>query len=321
MYNLKSAIKFNNMNLIRNSIQYSIGSILYFLTFGTSSIFLFFAGLIGFLIAYNSVYKYNDLMDCKEDKKSKVKKSFKPLACGKVNREHVESYSFLLMLVGLSICFLVNLYFGVIISFLLFLNFLHSSPFTRVKKTKLLLPNLFFIEFIKYSLGWLIMSFSLFNFPFLLIALLSLIYLIGYLYYKQDVKSFFNFKIEVLCAFSIIFYILSVFFYPFKLALLIPLPLLSCFIAFKRLNNTFVKYRIVESMVYIIGVCFVISMLLLNVPVVAELNNDLNNRIDAIKENITEILPADIRYNIENIGEKVNNIDIDNFDFRNVKIS
>ncbi len=66
-------------NPIKNSLQYSIGSILYFLTFNTFHITKFLLGLIGFVIAYQSVYQYNDLMDYKEDKKDRFRKMFKPL--------------------------------------------------------------------------------------------------------------------------------------------------------------------------------------------------------------------------------------------------
>ncbi|MEM5778767.1 MAG: UbiA family prenyltransferase, partial [Candidatus Aenigmatarchaeota archaeon] len=186
-------------NPIKNSFQYTIGAILYFLTFNNFYLTKFILGLIGFVIAYQAVYQYNDLMDYEEDLKDEIRKN-KPLPRGEFSRKEVETFVYLFLIIGLSICFVVSPYFGLLVFITLFLNFLHSSPFIKLKKTKLVLPNLFFLEFLKFSLGWFIFSFSLSEFPYILIAFLSLIYLTGYIYWKQNVNCFFNKKIiSIIC--------------------------------------------------------------------------------------------------------------------------
>ncbi|NIO44513.1 MAG: hypothetical protein GTN36_03090 [Candidatus Aenigmarchaeota archaeon] len=299
-------------NPIKNSLQYSIGSILYFLTFNTFHITKFLLGLIGFVIAYQSVYQYNDLMDYKEDKKDRFRKMFKPLVKGKFRREQVETFVYIYSIIGLSICFFVNVYFGLLVFLTLFLNFLHSSPFIRLKKTKFLLPNIFLLEFLKFSLGWFIFSISLSSFPYVFIAFLSLVYLAGYIYWKQNINNFFKSrKIITLTIISTILYVTSIFVYPFKLVLIIPLPMVLSYVFFRKVMNPLKKYKIGISLIYFMTICFVISILLLSVPSVAEINNDISSRIDVIKENITEIIPKDIKTDLENIQEKIDGIDID----------
>jgi hypothetical protein len=306
MYALSSKnIKNDVFNIARNSVQYLVGAFLYLLTFGTFSLLKVSAGLVGFLIAYNSVYQYNDLMDYEQDRRSRVKKYLKPLASGKTKREYVESYSFLLALLGLTISFYVDFYFGLLVSLVLFLNFLHSSPFTRLKETKFLLPNLFIIEFVKYSLGWFVISFSFDRFPFLLMMLLSSVYLIGYLYHKQNFKNFFDFKIKSLCVISFVLYLLCLFFYQFRLALLVPIPLSFVFVIFRRFKDNIVKYKMGLTLTQIISVCFVLSIFLLTVPAVAEVNKNINSNLDSLKDNVTKIIPEDIKSELHSINQTI----------------
>ena len=294
-------------NLIKNAIQFTLGSIFYFLTFGTFNFFNFLIGLIGFLIAYHSVYQFNDLIDYEEDRKNKIKIYYKPLPSREINRKHIESYSFLFMLVGLAISFSLNIYFGLLISFILFLNFLHSSPFTRLKKSKfLVLPNLFIIEAVKYSLGWLVMSFSLLNFPFFLIIGLSTVYLAGYIYCKQNINNFFKSnRVKFLIIVSIILYLISFLSYSFKLALLLPLPVSISFLFFRRISSAFTKIDLGVSTIYITALCFIFSMLLLNSPVVAEFNNNINKEVNNATESITKIIPESIKSEIISLNKTI----------------
>jgi len=54
-------------------------------------------------------------------------------------------------------------------------------------------------------------------------------------------------------------------------------------------------------------VFFIISLLLLSIPSIAYLNDKLNENVDKIKENITGILPK----NIKNDMLRIENIDVD----------
>lgn len=304
------SVNINKFNLTKNLLQYLVGGILYFVLFNNFS-WGFILGLVGFLIAYHSVYQFNDLMDYKEDKKNKFKLKTKSLVRGEISREDVESYSFLFVVIGLCICFFVNRLFGLLVTIILFLNFLHSSSFIKLKKSKLLIPNLFVIEFIKYSLGWFALTSSLLDFPFFLILSFSLVYVIGYIYWKQNIRHFFRSKKTLwLASLASVFYIISLLIYPFKLALLIPLPIATAFIIFKRFGSSFIRLKIGYLILFSVGICFILSMLLLITPSIAELNNKIRNKFDVIKENITNVIPKDVRYQINKvIDEQIESID------------
>jgi len=292
--------------IFKNCIQYSIGVMLFYLTFGVVYPIKLLFGLVGFVMAYHSVYQFNDLIDYKDDKKNEIKKYYKPLASGETTREKIESYSFLFMLLGLSISFLVSMYFGLLVAFTLFLNFLHTSPFTRLKKTRLLLPNLFIIEFVKFSLGWLAMSFSISNFPFIFIALLSSSYLLGYLYSTKEFYDFFNdIKIKFFIIASSILYVVSFLIYPFKLILLMPIPIVIVFFILKKFENAFMKVKIRTGLIYVLGIYFIISMMLLTVPVVANINDKIDNGVNAIKDNIIKSIPENLKFDIETVNKVI----------------
>jgi len=304
IFNSKS-ININSLNVIKNSIQYLITTVLYFIIFGTVSL-NFLLGLIGFLIAYQSVYYFNDLMDYREDKKSEFKKKTKLLARGSIRREIVESYSFLFAIIGLTISFMVNNLFGLLVVICLLLNFLHSSSFIRLKKSNLLLPNLFLIESIKYSLGWFALTSSIAQFPFYLIIFLSLIYLIGYIYWKQNITNFFkSTKTKVLFGLCFVFYLISFFSYPFKLALLFPMFFGGVFYIFKRFKSSLIRLKIGYTLVFVISFCFLLSIILLTTPTFAEINNEIAKNVDIIKENVTNIVPQDIKQRWINIEDNI----------------
>ena len=296
-----SELIWKTFNPIKNGFQYLIGSVLYFLTFNSFYIPKFFLGLIGFVIAYHSVYQFNDLMDYEEDRKDILRKHYKPLVTGKTKRISLEAYTFLFLIIGLPLCFFVSTLFGALVVIILFLNFLHSSPFIRLKKSKFLIPNLFFIEFIKYSLGWFALTSSIINFPFFLITSLSFVYAIGYLYCKQNITNFLkNKKIKIMLILAFASYVISIFFYSFKLVMLLPVPITLFYLALRRFSKL-EKIKIGINITLMLGVFFLISVLILFIPSVAELNNKICSEIDIVKENITEMIPEGIRCNLENI--------------------
>ena len=308
-----------NLNFIKNSFQFIIGSALFFATMNGFSLSNFFIGLIGFVLSYHSVYSLNDLMDYYDDKKDDMRKHFKPLVNGKTKRTHMEAYSFLYLVIGLPLCFFVSTLFGFLVVISLLLNFLHSSPFIRLKKTRFVLPNLFFIEFIKFSLGWFALSSYVNNFPFLFVAFLSTVYVLIYTYYKQNAVNFFKSKsIVVLSIISFSLYIASIFSYPFKLALILIFPLGFILLITRKYDYHLLRVRIGTNLLNFISVCFVLSLLILSIPSVAEINNNICCKIDSIKENITEKIPENVKSEIasldKSIKENIEKIDnIENF--------
>ncbi len=304
-----------NLNFLKNSFQFVIGSALFFALMKGFSLFNFLIGLAGFLIAYNAVYQFNDLVDYEEDKKDEMRKYCKPLVTGQLKKGQIKAYGILCLLIGLPICFFVSTLFGFLVVIALFLNLLHSSPFIRLKKSKLVLLNLFFVEFIKFSLGWFAISPIIDNFPYIFIALSSTLYLLAYVYYKQNVVDFFkNKKIIALGITSLILYIASIFVYPFKLALIVVLPLFLTFSIFRKYKYNLLRVKIGTNILGFIIIFFVASLLLLSIPSVAKLNNEISNKIDVIKNNISENVPADIKYGMtsleKTLKENINGIEL-----------
>ncbi len=298
-------------NPIKNSFQFIMGSVLYFSVFNVFDPARFVFGLLGFVIAYQSVYQYNDLMDYKEDVKDEIRKRNKPLARSEFTREYVESFSYILTIVGMSLCFLVNVYFGLLVAFTLFLNFLHSVPFLRLKNTKLVVPNLFVIEFLKYSLGWFALSITLNNFPYVFMSFLSLLYVGCYIFWKNDIRKnvFQNMTLKIIFTGVVMLYLISLVIYTFKLPLIIPIPIsiINMVIIFNwvNLNDVFEKIRVSNILIYMMMFTIVISMVLLSDPVVAELNDGIAARIDTVKENITNTIPNGIKNDIESLDERI----------------
>jgi len=297
------------INPLKNALQYSVGSILYFLFFGEFNLTTFAIGMIGFLIAYESVYFFNDTMDYEDDRKNSFKKRVKALTVGNFKKDSLISSSYILAAIGLAISFFVNKFFGFIIIALFVLNFLHSSNFTRWKKTRLVTLNMFLIEFIKFSLGWFIFTSSLAQYPIFLFALLSMLYVLGYTYYKQGVMHFLNKKIIAMGLISLAFYGLSMILYPFRLALLLPLPVVFTFFIFRKTNDSFKRLIIGSGLVQILAFAFILSLILMTVPIIDTANKQLSVPFDCLKNNITENMPD----KWANISEQINKTDMGNY--------
>ena len=297
-------------NPIKNALQYTIGSILYFIFFSNFNLTTYIIGLIGFLIAYQSVYFFNDVMDYEDDRKSVFKKKIKMETTGKLKKNTMISLSYILSAIGIAICFFINKLLGFAVIALLIMNFLHSSNLIKWKKTSLVLPNMFSIEFIKYSLGWFIFTSSLAKFPIFLFALLSMLYILGYAYYKQDIKHFLTRKILYLCAISIAFYILSIFLYPFKLALFLPLPIAFTFFIFRKINDNYKRMIIGSGLVNVFIFAFIFSLVLVTIKPIESVNNNISIPFDCLKNNITENLPEGLVNDLKNLTEKLNTTDV-----------
>ncbi|MFH1229837.1 MAG: UbiA family prenyltransferase [Candidatus Aenigmatarchaeota archaeon] len=269
---------------IKNAFQYSIGSVLYFLIFNGFDIYKYILGMIGFLIAYQAVYHHNNLIDYKEDIKDKIRSKIRPLASGETTREYSESLAFILPVIGLTICFFVNPYFGLLTAVTLMLNFFHSSAFIKLKKTGLVIPNFFALEFLKFSAGWFALSTSLISLPYFFIAFLTLVYTVGYMFWKQNFKNFMGnlrFKAMVLAIF--VFFAISLLSYPFKIAMITPMAaLLLTSYCLGKISNDMRKVLFGVVLNYIVGASFIISALLLMIPPISDANSIITNGIDYI---------------------------------------
>ena len=73
-----------------------------------------FLPFICFSLISNSIYLFNDIKDIESDRKHPVKK-FRPLASGKLKKEHAYLYSILLLITSLTIGYLVNYHIFIVL--------------------------------------------------------------------------------------------------------------------------------------------------------------------------------------------------------------
>ncbi len=98
------------------------------------------------------------------------------------------------------------------------------------------------------------------------------------------------------------------------------LPMLfgGAFYIFKRFRSSLIRLKIGYTLVFIIGFCFLLSVILITTPTVAEINNEIEKNVDMVKDNMTNIVPQDIREqwitiedsiicNVNNLTNNLNN--------------
>ncbi|MBU5575185.1 MAG: UbiA family prenyltransferase [Candidatus Aenigmarchaeota archaeon] len=321
------------INLFKNIITFFILPAHYFLIYGNiSNLFSLFLGLFGFLLAYHSIYYLNDLMDYEEDKNDEIKNKIKPLINKRITKETAISLMFIYSIIGLSISFYVNTLFGFAVFLSLFFNFLHSSNFTRLKKTKLCKLNFFFLQSSKVSASWFILSNSLLNFPFFLVFLYSSVYLFFYIFYK-NIKNLDNYKIyykiKLLGIPVILFFILSLFVYPYKLLLIsigcFSITIITFYIYKSKKFSELLTIKIGNYLFFISAfIIFLFSVLLCSSQSVALIDNELNKTFEPISKNITilqEKIIIDFESNFYKLAKLSNSMNpswtfpIENFKF------
>jgi len=182
---------FNNVHVfsfLKNIIQYLVSFALFYNIYGNANLFTALIGLAGFVIAYQGVYYYNDIIDLAEDKNDEIKKRIKPLARKEVLAEFYVIKIFVYMIFGLLLCFAVSWVFGALVIGTLFLNFIHSTPRIRLKKTPFVGINFFLLQFLKFSSGWVALASTqqLLEIPVYVIGLFAAAYTLGYLVYKKN---------------------------------------------------------------------------------------------------------------------------------------
>lgn len=284
----------------KNMIQFASGVVLFWLIIGTLDISAAILAMVAFVVTYSSVYMYNDILDYKVDKKDEEKLKWKLIASGDLSVKKAKYLTIFFVVVGLSISLFVNRWFLLMMITLLFLNFLHSSPKTRFRKSVMKTSiNMTVIEFLKYSTGWFALTSNISQFPFWLVLSISFIYTTGYMLYK------FRFKGSEIRSKKTLFWIfgaisgfsygISIFLYGFPLSLLILITIAASIFVFFR-HVKLVSYRTKNMMFvgYILLLIFMTSFLILMVPVVAEINDNIANEIQTQMEKFSDSMPKNI---------------------------
>ena len=299
------------LSLPKNFVQFSLGVLLYWITFGLPYVYTTLLSLLAFLLAYSSVYIYNDIVDFEEDRKDPEKSKWKLIAGGMISMRTGKILGLSLLVSGLTLSLYVNKWFFLIILAMLFLNFLHSSPYTRFKvKMKRTAINMTVIEFLKYSSGWFALTSDITKFPFWLILTFSVVYSISYLIYK------FKFKGEIIKSnkklfasmglVGLISYIISFFSYDFQIPIIILLvfPALVLFL-FRQADIDFHRINNMILIEYMLLPVVILSFVLLTVPVIGQANEKIAMTIDQQTAMITENMPSYVLKPIENITQGV----------------
>jgi len=300
------------ISLPKNTVQFSLGVVLYWIIFGMPDIYATALALTGFLTAYSSVYLYNDMVDHKEDKKDTEKLKWKPIASGHLNIHHSRYLTIIFAFTGLLLSFLAGRWFFILVLLMLILNILHSSPLTRFKKSlRKTALNMTAIEFLKFSCGWFALTSDLTKFPFWLILAFSIVYTASYLIYKFKfsggiIKSNKKLFIAIGAAGSFSYTISFIQYgFPLSMILLVTIPLFVLLL-FKQMD---IKFHRINNMIiieYLLLPVVIISFMILSIPIIAQANENIISTIDKYEENLMEEIPDTITQPIENITSELN---------------
>jgi 4-hydroxybenzoate polyprenyltransferase len=249
-------------------------------------------------------------MDFKEDRKDKEKAKWKFVAGGILTPRTANTLAIIFLISGLSVSFFVNKWFFLIMVTLIFLNFLHSLPLTKFKKNlNKTSINITVIEFLKYSCGWFALTSNLYLLPFWLILTFSIVYTTSYIIYK------FKFKGKIIRKNKRVFFILGMlggisyfislieYGFPLSMLLLFIIPF-TTLIVFKQTKFNMHKINNMFVIEYLLLPLVIICFLMLNIPIIAEANEQIADNIDSYTEKISEEIPDSIVNPLKNISEK-----------------
>ncbi len=279
------------IQLPKNAFQYLIGFSFYLIIFGELNILRLIIGLTAFLLTYSSIYHYNDLMDYEEDRKSSIKRTYKALARGDLTKEKVISRMIALFLSGIALGALIGGWYVLLLLGLLATNYLHSSP--RTKKLfkynlKYLFPNMFIMQFLKFTSGWFTFTTNLTLLPSWIIACLCTSYIFGYVIYKRgiaNISKFLKKKLKLSIALStivLITFFISLIIYPFKIPLLAIIPISFIFLVLRKEKSQVKRFFGFLKIIHLVIFMLLVFILLLNVPVVGEINEETGRVIDTL---------------------------------------
>lgn len=311
--NLKNLL-YNSItiSLPKNAVQFFLGTVLFWLIIGIPNPLTTIVALTGFLLTYSSVYLLNDIVDHKEDLKSREKLKWKLVAGKMIGIRKALILSLLLLFSGLSVSLYVSRWFFIIMALLIFLNFLHSSPWTKFKKS---LPktsvNMTIIQFLKFSTGWFALTSNISEFPFWLILGFSIVYTASYIIYKfgfrgkriKSRKGFF-WTLGIIGGAS---YIISFIIYGFPLSLifLVMIPTVIL-LFFKRIRWKCHKITNMIILEYLLLPIIIVSFLVvLFNPVFAEVNYQIAKDIENYTGEISDALPKTMKEPIKNISDEL----------------
>jgi len=183
-------------NAVKNTVQFSIMAGLFYFYNGTFSIFGYLAGLVGFALAYNFIYAMNDVANYEKDVRDEEKRIFKknnmksPLHTGSLTKRGLLVSSFVMMLVGLAVCYSVGTIFLIIVSLSIAANFLHSSKIFDIKwMMPIIVINYMLMQAMKFSSVWFTQT-DAFDYRLLIPTIyMSVLYTMFYLGYKTRLKK------------------------------------------------------------------------------------------------------------------------------------
>lgn len=221
------------------------------------------------------------------------------------------SLVFLLLILGIFFLAFTNLMFTILIFFLLLSNFFHSTHYIEVKEKVLpLTSNMFFMQFLKFSSGWVALASGFSGLPLYLILTFSGFYTIFYLFYKGKLLKSSNLGERIftvgLVTFTVFLFIVSFFSYNFKLPLLVLLSFSIIIYLLWRWPQQKIdlsgQRSKMQGTIVAMSAIAILSFFVLSLPEVASANEKLDERLDRgleeYRDNISDRIPENVKERI-----------------------
>ena len=269
------------VNLPKNIAQFLLGSVIFLVIHGSVDVATLVIALIGFNLAYSSVYIYNDMTDASEDRRDPNKLPWKPVANGSLSLGSARRAHVILLAAGLLVSFMVGALFFAMVLALLTLNFIHSSPAIRLKNHMApTMANIGAMAFIKFSLGWFALTSVTSGYPVLFFLMMGVVYVMGYMSYKSSFwarkKNRSRRSMLLLGSAVAVLFIFSLFFYIFPLSMIMLLLLYGVMYVLRNTiwssSNSFRQLLVVDMVIIPV---LIVPFLVLLIPAAAAVNNTI----------------------------------------------